>query len=228
MGAPHDCQGCYECQTTFAEDPSGHKELQPHDWGIMYNQNTGKPYFVCEKCNEIDEVTSQAAAKVTTPEEDNERYQANMKYLYEQELRDSERFIEYMKKKKDLAIEIPPDDGIDEIDETTPKNLDEALEILWNEKNIQFAKEAKSDNFTGALHHGFGTGLRNGWNLWGKSPLTEWFNSVGIYHADDMSGIIMDSFWRKANGKDIDLEGQIKVYRAHWDEYCPDINKGII
>lgn len=50
-----DCQGCPSCNTTYAGHPDYHKELQPHTWKIMYNQNTGKPYKRCEKCYEVDE-----------------------------------------------------------------------------------------------------------------------------------------------------------------------------
>jgi len=50
-----DCQGCPECGTTYAGHPDNHKPLQPHEWKIMYNQNTGKPYKRCKKCYEVDE-----------------------------------------------------------------------------------------------------------------------------------------------------------------------------
>lgn len=43
-----------------------------------------------------------------------------------------------------------------------------------------------------------------------------WFNQVGIYHPDDMSGIILDSFWRKLNNKPIGLDEQIKYYQDYW------------
>ena len=51
----HDCQGCKECKTTYAGHPDYHRPLQPHVWGKLYNQNTGKPYKVCEKCHTIDD-----------------------------------------------------------------------------------------------------------------------------------------------------------------------------
>lgn len=50
----HDCQGCDECGTTYSSHPDYHKELQPHKWMTMYNENTGKPYNICELCYEID------------------------------------------------------------------------------------------------------------------------------------------------------------------------------
>ena len=56
-----DCQGCEECQTTYAGHPDNHKPLQPHTWKIMYDQNTGKPYKRCEKCHQADEESYKEA-----------------------------------------------------------------------------------------------------------------------------------------------------------------------
>lgn len=50
-----DCQGCEDCKTTFAGHPDQHKELQPHKFDKkLFNQNTGKSYFTCSVCNEMD------------------------------------------------------------------------------------------------------------------------------------------------------------------------------
>ena len=50
-----DCQGCEICQTTYAGHPDGHRPLQSHTWITRYNENTGKPYKMCEKCYKRDE-----------------------------------------------------------------------------------------------------------------------------------------------------------------------------
>ena len=50
-----DCQGCSECGTTLAQHPDYHKDTAPHEWVKRYNQNTGKPYMVCENCMKIEE-----------------------------------------------------------------------------------------------------------------------------------------------------------------------------
>ena len=50
-----DCQGCEICNTTFASNPDGHHELKPHDYEIMYNQSTGKPYKRCKNCYQAEE-----------------------------------------------------------------------------------------------------------------------------------------------------------------------------
>lgn len=67
-------------------------------------------------------------------------------------------------------------------------------------------------------HHGFGTSLRNSWGLWGDSVLAKWFNERGIHHADDMSCIILTSFWRYMNGKRIEFDEQVKHFKKYWEE----------
>lgn len=55
------CQGCEECKTTFAGHPDHHKELQPHDWVVRYNQTTGKPCNVCKRCSAVDKESYEKA-----------------------------------------------------------------------------------------------------------------------------------------------------------------------
>ena len=55
MGAGRDCEGCRECQTTYAEAPNEHHDLQPHEWRPSYDERTGEVrYQVCEKCGVAD------------------------------------------------------------------------------------------------------------------------------------------------------------------------------
>ena len=52
--------------------------------------------------------------------------------------------------------------------------------------------------------------------LWYGSDLSKYFNNMGIFHADDMSGIILTSLYRKIVGKDRNLDEQVKWYREYW------------
>ena len=65
-------------------------------------------------------------------------------------------------------------------------------------------------------HHGLGRWIRNNWELWAGSRLAKYFNDIGINHPDDMSGIILDSYWRQLNEKPIKLDEQIKYYQEYW------------
>jgi hypothetical protein len=58
--------------------------------------------------------------------------------------------------------------------------------------------------------------MRNNWGLWRGSRLSKYFNSLGIFHPDDMSGIILTGYCRQLNGLDIRLSDQIKQYQKYW------------
>jgi len=45
-----------------------------------------------------------------------------------------------------------------------------------------------------------------------------------IYHADDMSGIILTSVYRSFFGLSLDIESQIKPYHEYWIKYSGNIN----
>lgn len=112
-----------------------------------------------------------------------------------------------------------------------PNNLDEAVNMLIEscKDDLDFIKGMSERQFMSTSHHGFGTNLRNEWNLWWhesdtmgwskeKPKLTEYFNSLGIYHGDDLSSIILKSFYRSVVGVDRNLDEQIEVYKKHWRE----------
>src|SRR5262249_21356732 len=70
---------------------------------------------------------------------------------------------------------------------------------------------------TARYHLGLGMNLRNGWGLWSGSRLAKYFNGMGLFHPDDMSGVILDSYWRRKNGKPLDVEDQVAKYKEFWE-----------
>ena len=99
-----------------------------------------------------------------------------------------------------------------------PKDLDDSFAELKKMLHPDFVKEFKvgTEDDTAMHHFGLGIWMRNNWGLWGGSRLAKWFNAQGIKHADDMSGIILDSFWRHLNNKPIKLDKQVKYYQDYW------------
>jgi hypothetical protein len=78
----------------------------------------------------------------------------------------------------------------------------------------------------GEFHFSLGMWLRNNWGLWkGGNELTDYFNSIGIYHADDMSSIILFCYVKLLRGDDFDFEKEIKKYKDYWIEHGIDIKK---
>lgn len=101
-----------------------------------------------------------------------------------------------------------------------PKDLDDCfvqLKKLLKPEDIATMRSGTEDDMI-QYHHGLGMWMRNNWGLWGGSRLAKWFNSKGIMHPDDMSGIILDSFWRHLNNKPIKLKEQVKYYQDYWEK----------
>ena len=103
-------------------------------------------------------------------------------------------------------------------DHQVPKNLDDCfaqLEKLLPKEEVARMKSGTEKDMI-RYHMGLGTLLGNKWGLWKGSHLSKWFNDKGIYHPDDMSGIVFHSFWRHLNGKPINLDEQVKYYQDYW------------
>lgn len=103
-----------------------------------------------------------------------------------------------------------------------PKDLREALSILneqYNDKeeDLNYFKSLPDGN---GVHFTFGMWLRNNWLLWEqKTPIVVWFkNTYGIYNADDISGIILDTWHRQLNGLTPRVEELVTKYKAHWEK----------
>lgn len=103
-----------------------------------------------------------------------------------------------------------------------PRNLTDAvnyLDCVWPAKDKEEFKSKDENDATAELHMGTGQGIRNDWGLWeGKNSLYRFFKSKGISHPDDISSIILTSFHRHLNNRQIDLDGQIKYYKDYWQK----------
>jgi hypothetical protein len=64
------CRGCDECNTTLAQYPNDHKVPEEHSWVVRYDTNNGKPYEVCEVCNNRKPQMKIAFAQPKDKEED--------------------------------------------------------------------------------------------------------------------------------------------------------------
>ncbi len=101
-----------------------------------------------------------------------------------------------------------------------PANLDESfvqLDSILSTDNRALIQGWPEDSIIN-LHFGLGMWMRNNWGLWKGSVLSKWFNGLGIFHPDDMSGIILTSYWRYLHHQPIELEGQVKYYIDYWAE----------
>jgi hypothetical protein len=102
-----------------------------------------------------------------------------------------------------------------------PKNLEEALtQIDFNLSDslkVEIGKKTEND-FISESHFGLKIGMRNNWKLWKGSDLSKYFNDIGIHHPDDMSGIILTSYYRKLNNLELKLQEQVNYYKKYWKD----------
>ena len=105
-----------------------------------------------------------------------------------------------------------------------PKNLEECYIELEKLEDIEsWLKKSENEAwqvgmgmdvqfpFPAVAHHGIGMWIRNNWGLWkSEGELFNWFKENEINHPDDMSGIILKSFYRHKNNLDIELYEQIE------------------
>lgn len=102
-----------------------------------------------------------------------------------------------------------------------PKNLDDAISEVngfYPDSLKREVRKLSEDAFIGLYHMETGLYMRNNWGLWSSSRLSRYFKRKGIKHPDDMSGIVLTSFYRKLNGKNIDFKNQIEESKAYWKE----------
>ena len=103
-----------------------------------------------------------------------------------------------------------------------PKNLKEAIDILTDflswEEDIKFLKENDEKTILANMHHSLGRQIRNEWGLWQPdSEIYQWFKERGIFHADDMSSIVIISFVRILKKQPINLKEQLKKHKDFWE-----------
>lgn len=107
--------------------------------------------------------------------------------------------------------------GID-LRETFPLDHEHAVRALLNakwdaEENRQLDKRELA-----TLHHGFGTALRNFWQLHERtSPLSRYYQRrYGLSHADDTSALIIEDFLARRKGEKFDINASVRRKKKHW------------
>lgn len=99
-----------------------------------------------------------------------------------------------------------------------PSNLDECFEILKQDLSKEDLDKLASMSRVELirLHHNLGRWLRNNWGLWHGGPLKNYFMELGLHHADDMYGVIIESFWHHLRNEPLDINKQVKYYQDFW------------
>lgn len=99
--------------------------------------------------------------------------------------------------------------------------LDEAhsrLEKELDEKTLREIDSLESKDDMILYHHSIGMYIRNNYGLWSAdSELFSYLRGLGLRHPDDMSSVILESFWCKRHGVEYDLSGEVKKYKEYWE-----------
>ena len=82
-----------------------------------------------------------------------------------------------------------------------PADLEDAIKELDKELDAKQKKLLRDSAQFVDLHFGMGMWIRNNWGLWGHSRLQKYFLKHGVWHADDMSSIIIDEYLNYLQGK---------------------------
>lgn len=121
------------------------------------------------------------------------------------------------KEQKQAYLEDIKKDSIDGV--YIPTDLNDCfkqIDSFWADSIKTKVRKMTENEFTANAHFGIGMWMRNNWRLWGGSRLSKYFNDIGAFHPDDMSGIILTSYHRYLLGQDIKLEEQINYYKDFW------------
>ncbi|NQZ76450.1 MAG: hypothetical protein HRT61_10120 [Ekhidna sp.] len=103
-----------------------------------------------------------------------------------------------------------------------PKNLEECmakLDLMLTETDKDTIRSMGEHDFATSQHFSLGLHIRNYWGLWKQKELYHFFDSLGVTHPDNMSGLILVSYHRHLTGRKIDLKGQIQELNASISEY---------
>ncbi len=99
-----------------------------------------------------------------------------------------------------------------------PADLEDALaeldKVLAPEIRQKIVNGKEDD--LAQFHFGLGMGLRNDWGLWKGSGLAQFFNLQGLFHPDDISSVVLTSYWRRKHGRPLELEKQIAEFQEYW------------
>ena len=102
-----------------------------------------------------------------------------------------------------------------------PKNLTECIQMLdhiLKKEDKEKAKTLTESEFLIETYFGTGMGIRNEWIRSGNPELVKFFSDEGVKHPDDMSAMILTSYYRHLLGKEIDLEGQISAHKKQSEQ----------
>ncbi len=103
--------------------------------------------------------------------------------------------------------------------QNSPKTLDEAhlaLERELSQEVLRKIDAMESEDGMVKFHFGLGMSLRNKWGLWKGSALALHLRGLGFTHPDDMSTVILETFWCKRHRQPFRLKARAEAFELYW------------
>jgi hypothetical protein len=100
---------------------------------------------------------------------------------------------------------------------TTLAEAHAALERMLSPEELAKIDAMPSEDGMIMYRMSLGLTIRNGWGLWAGSPLAKHMEELGFVVPDDMSGVILETFWCKRHGQDFRLKERAAEYKKYWD-----------
>lgn len=103
---------------------------------------------------------------------------------------------------------------------TIPITLEEAHQQLLTKLSVEdlnFIDNSIQEAMS-SFHFSLGRWIRNNWKLWEGGELKTHMESLGFTHPDDMSAVILDTFWCSRHSNPFNLEQRAKYYADFWAE----------
>jgi hypothetical protein len=102
-----------------------------------------------------------------------------------------------------------------------PKDLKECNEYFnsnLKQDEIEHIRFLTLDQLS-ELHFTLGLFIRNNWIHGNRNPeLINYFQTKDLYHPDDISSVIIKSYWHYLNNKEFNLNTEIEFYQEYWEK----------
>jgi len=109
-----------------------------------------------------------------------------------------------------------------------PNNLGEAVTKLKKKITYDEYEDIVSGKINNIdLHMTVGVKIRNEWGLISGSNLCDYFLNLGLFHPDDMSGIILEKLFADIRCEKFNLTERINFYREYWVDLGIDVDAAI-
>ena len=109
-----------------------------------------------------------------------------------------------------------------------PVNIEDCmrqLDSVLSPESKEWIRSIDENEFLGRTHLTLGMWIRNNWGLWGNSHLAKYFSEQGIRHPDDMSGVILRSYYHYSKGEKVNYRYMLKKERLAEKRWIKQLEK---